>query len=339
MSKTATLVRGVLLSLAVLVSAMGLGVSQPVAAELKLAHFMSPKHPMDKFVMRPWSKKVAELSGGKLTVQIFPGGALGAGGPPQFGRAVDGVADITFGLQGFTSDLFPRTRMVELPGLSGGAAHATNAMWDAYDLISSEYSRVKVLALWVNDEQILMSKKPIRTLADLKGLKVRVPTKTQAKTIEALGGVPVFMGITDTYSALDTGVIDVIMSGGSTIKSFKFGEVAKYFTVGLPINGSTFFLVMNKAAYEGLPADQRAIIDQTTGRELSLQAAAFYGRAGKGSLKKVGETPSLEVIELSPAEVEKGVALLNAARKTLVAEFEAKGIPANDILKAMGYSN
>ena len=167
------------LAAATITAAIGLGATPALSVELKLAHFMSPKHPMDRFIMRPWTKEVEKLSGGKLTVRIYPGGALGKGPVAQFKRAVDGIADITFGLQGFTSNLFPRTGLVELPGMAKNAAIAANKIWDAFPLLEPEYKRVKVLALWTNETQTIMTKsKPIRSVDDMKGLKFRVPSKT-----------------------------------------------------------------------------------------------------------------------------------------------------------------
>ncbi len=307
------------------------------AVELKLAHFMSPKHPMDRFIMRPWTKEIAKASGGSLTVKIYPGGALGKGPVAQFKRAVDGIADITFGLQGFTSKLFPRTGLIELPGMAKTAEIAANKLWDAFPKLASEYKRVKVLALWTNENQVLMTRKvPIRSVADMKGLKFRVPSKTQGNAIKVLGGVPVFMPITRVYNALNTGVIDGVMTGPSTIGSFKFHEVAKYFTVGLPIGRSPFFLVMNRGVWNNLSAEHKALIEKTTGRGISIKAAKFYMRAGKKGLGIVAKSKKHEIIRMSDAEKAKAVSLLKASREKQVADLEKKGIPAREILKAMG---
>ncbi len=70
------------------------------AAKLSLAHFTSPKHPMDRLIMRPWTEEVARLTNKALTIRIYPGGELGKGPKAQYKRAVDGIADVTFGLQG-----------------------------------------------------------------------------------------------------------------------------------------------------------------------------------------------------------------------------------------------
>ena len=246
------------------------------AAEIKLAHFMSPKHPMDRFIMRPWSEEIAKLSGGSMTVRIYPGGALGRGPVAQFKRAVDGVADVAFGLPGFTSQLFPRTGMIELPGVATDAIDGANKLWNAFDLLAPEWKRVEVLALWVNERQVLMTKnKPIRNIGDMKDLKFRVPSKAQGKSIRALGAVPVFMPINRVYNALNTGVIDGVLTGPSTIRSFKFSEVAKYYTEGLPMGRSPFFLVMNKGFFSKLSKSHQDLVDKTTGREMSIRASKF----------------------------------------------------------------
>ncbi len=320
-------------------AAIILGQGSAVAGELKLAHFMSPKHPMDRFIMRPWTKEIAKLSGGSLTVRIYPGGALGKGPVAQFKRAVDGIADITFGLPGFTSKLFPRTGVIELPGIAETSASATNKLWDAFSLIAPEWRRVKVLALWTNDRQLLMTRdKPIRSVADMKDMKFRVPSKAQGVAIKALGGVPVFMPINRVYNALNTGVIDGVMTGPSTIGSFKFHEVAKYFTVGLPIGRSPFFLVMNRSTWKGLTAEQKAMVEKTTGRGLSVRASKFYMKAGAKGLGIVAKSKKHEIIRMSGAELAKAKAILKASRVKQVADLEAKGIPALKILKAMGVS-
>ncbi len=312
--------------------------SAPAAAvEIKLAHFMSPKHPMDRFIMRPWSKEIAKLSGGALTVRIYPGGALGKGPVAQFKRAVDGVADVTFGLPGFTSQLFPRTGIIELPGVARDAVDGANKLWNAMDLLAPEWKRVEVLALWVNESQVLMTKdKPIRTIADMKDMKFRVPSKAQGKSIRALGAVPVFMPINRVYNALNTGVIDGILTGPSTIRSFKFSEVAKYYTEGLPLGRSPFFLVMNKRSFAKLSKTHRDLIDKTTGREISVRASRFYMRAGKASLDKVRKSDKHEVITLTGSALREGTDRLMKSRAREIALLEKKGIPAKAILKAMG---
>jgi TRAP-type transport system periplasmic protein len=311
------------------------------AQELRLAHFMSPKHPMDEHMMRPWTAEVAKLSNGSLKVRIYPGGELGKGPQEQFKRAVDGIADITFGLQGYTSKQFPRTTLVELPAVATDAIDATNKMWNVFDQhLAVEYERIKLLALWTNEGPVLMSKdKPIRKLADLKGMKVRVPSKDQADLIVALGATPVSMPANEMYRALSTGVVDALMVPSTVITSFKIGEVAKYYTTGLLFGRSPFFMAMNKKSYDSLSREHKAIIDKTTGRSISLVGAKVYEEEGAKDLNGVRKSGKHEVIDLSPDEVKKGNALLIKARDKIVASLEKEGVPAKAILAAMGAAN
>lgn len=312
-----------------------------LAVELRLSHFMSPKHPMDRSMMGPWSEEVAKLSQGSLKIRIYPGGELGKGPQEQFKRAVDGIADIAFGLQGYTSKLFPRTTLIELPAVAADAVEATNKMWDIFDkFLAPEYERVTVLALWSNEGPILMARdKPIRKIDDLKGMKVRVPSKDQADLIAVLGATPVSMAASEMYRALSTGVVDALMVPPSVISSFKIGEVAKYYTTGLAFGRSPFFLAMNKRAYDALSREHKAIIDRTTGRSLSLVGAKVYEQEGAEDLNRVRKGGKHGVIDLPPAEVKKGNALLIKVRDKIVASLEKEGVPAKAILAAMGAAN
>ena len=336
--------RGIIEIAIALVIAFGvtmLGSGDAFAQELKIAHFMSPKHPMDVRMMRPWAAEVEKLSNGSLKVRIYPGGELGKGPREQFKRAVDGIADITFGLQGYTSKQFPRTTLIELPSVAADAIDATKKMWNVFDNhLAVEYQRVKLLALWTNDGPVLMSKdKPIRKIDDLKGLKVRVPSKDQADLIAILGATPVSMPASEMYRSLSTGVVDALLVPATVITSFKIGEVAKYYSTGLKFGRSPFFLAMNKTSYEGLSSEHRAIVDKTTGASLSLVGAKAYEEQGAEELERVRKSAKHEVIDLPADEVKRGNALLIKAREQIVAGLEKEGVPAKAILAAMGAAN
>ena len=291
--------------------------------------------------MRPWAKEIAKITNNDLTARIYPGGELGKGPRAQFKRAVDGVADITFGLQGYTSKQFPRTTLIELPAVAPDGIVATEKLWDIYDrYLAGEYKRVKTLAIWGAESPVLMTKnKAIRKISDIKGLKIRTPSKAQAALIRALGATPVAMPVTRMYNALNTGVVDALMVPPSVILSFKIGEVAKYYTTGLPFGRSPFFLLMNLPKWESLSASQKAAINKTTGRGLSIKGAKFYEKAGAKGLKSVSKGGKHEVITFSPDEVKKGTAILLKARIKIVADLEKKGIPAKAILAALGARN
>ena len=104
------------------------GLASASAKELSLSYFMGPKHPMNAAVFKPFAEKVAELSGGKLTVTQYPGGALNSAPPKQYSILLDGVADIAFHLPGYTAQLFPMTNVVTVPDLCDNAVACTEAL-------------------------------------------------------------------------------------------------------------------------------------------------------------------------------------------------------------------
>ncbi len=306
------------------------------AKELKLAHFMSPKHPMHRFLMAPMVEDLAAVSGGKLTIKIYPAGALGKGPREQYNRVVDGIADIVFGIPGYTSPQFPRTLIAELPDIAQNPQDITQRMWKAYpQYLKDDFKDVKVLALWTNERTILiMREKAVHKLEDLAGLKIRAPSKLAAGLLAAWGAVPQTMPVTKVYTSMQTGVIDGVFIGSSAIRSFKLAEVGKYFTTNLPPTYTTFYLLMNRSSWDGLSGDEQAMLEKVSGQGASLKAAEAYGKAGKAGIevaRKAGRT----IIALSAAERKRFAEAAKAAVAAALDEREGKGIPAKAILATL----
>ncbi len=312
-------------------------VSAADAVELKLASFTGLKHAMNRAFFTPWVKKVDEESKGTLKIKMFVGGKLGNGGPRQFKRAVDGVADITFGLQGFTSSQFRRTTLIELPGIAKDGVQATRALWNAYEgHLEKEYGEVKLLFMWTVDRPVIMTKnKKITKIEDLKGLKIRTPSQFQAKLLQSLGASPIPMPITKVYNALSRGLLDGVLTSTTTLTGFKLREVTKYFADGLPWGRSPMFLVMNKNSYDGLSAAHKAVIDRTTGPKNSEMGAAVYDKESLEGFDLIKNSPNHELHRFSDAEIKKGTDLLMKAGDEIMAEVSAQGIDAKTIVMKM----
>ena len=288
-----TLLLGVLASLA-------LG-GTVAAKELSLAYFMGPKHPMNKAVFTPFAEKLAEVSGGKLTVQQFPGGALNSVPPKQYAILLDGVADIVFTLPGYTGDVFPKTNVVTLPGVCDTAAACTQALLNARAILEKEYN-AKLLAVWANVPPILITRdKPVRTLEDLQGMKIRVTAKQDVPFVEALGASAVAQPVNVINQNLANGVIDGIAIGPSAIASFKLHEPGKYLTTWFPGSGSAFVLLMNKDLYDGLSEEERGWVDAAADEALSMSGGVAFGKAGERGLS-VATKAGVEMIDISEEE-------------------------------------
>ncbi|MEJ2030314.1 MAG: TRAP transporter substrate-binding protein DctP, partial [Maritimibacter sp.] len=108
---------------------------------------------------------------------------------------------------------------------------------------------------------------------DLNGLKIRVSGSAAAAAVEALGATPVQMPAGEIYNSLQTGLIDGVITGSSAIGDFKLDEVANSYTLGAPLGHIAFYVAMNAAKYNSLPAEQREAID-TIGRGLECPCPA-----------------------------------------------------------------
>ena len=288
-----------------------------ISKELSLSYFMGPKHPMNRAVFTPFAKKLAELSSGKLTVKQYPGGALNSSPPKQYSILLKGVADIAFALPGYTGNLFPVTNTVTIPGVCKDPVDCTHALWRAMPLIQNEF-KAKLLAVWANAVPILLTKKPVRSLADLKGMKVRVTSRQDVPFIKALGASAVSQPVTVINRNLANGTIDAINIGPSAIRSFKLHEPAKYLTVGLPGSGSAFVLMMNKDVYGKMSSAEKGWVDSASGKWLSLSGGTMYQKVANGGIG-LAKKKGVQVINLSEAERAKA----NNAIKGAMAKFRS----------------
>lgn len=308
------------------------------AVDLRLATPFPPTHLMQVHMLKPWTDEVAQQSNGQLKIAIHAGGELGSG-PQMFKRVVDGVTDIGESLNGFTSDQFPRTLMIELPGLAKDNATATRMLWKAVDLLRPEYERTKILALWSTGPNVIMTRKdPFRKIEDIKGKRIRTPSAFLGEVGKALGMSPVSLPISDVYQALQTGVVDAIFSGTSAVEGFKLGEVLKYYS-DYEFGVSPLFLVMNQRSYDRLSAEHRALIDKTTGLELSLKGAAVYDREAIRQLDNEIKAGRGELLKIAAEDRQRLEAAFRGVPDKLIVDREAAGIPAQRIVAAFKTAN
>lgn len=275
------------------------------AEELKFANFTPPFHTINASVIEKLNADISAATGGALTVRGYHGGELGAGPVEQYVRVLQGAADMAWGLPGYTSSQFGKTMIAELPGAIPTDKPGYEALWAAFDgHLKGEFPGTKVLALWTSEPNIMIMKnKVIRTPADLAGLKIRVAGATAADVATALGATPVQMPINQVYNALQTGLIDGVFTGASTLVDFKLDEVADALIFGAPLGRLTFYTVMTGAKYDGLPADQKAAIDAASGMALSKSAEdAWLETADKATEVSRADSKNT-VVDLTEAEV------------------------------------
>ncbi|MGD9331520.1 MAG: TRAP transporter substrate-binding protein [Desulfobacterales bacterium] len=310
------------------------GIPTAAATELKLAHFMPTVHTLHQEVFLPLAEKVSQTTHGALTIKIYPSGALGKGPVQQYKRAVTGVADITFIIQSYSSAIFPRSLIATQPGVTRSAEQGTRRLWELYDpYLQDDYAAVKVLGIWVMSPTVLMTRdRPVSAVGDLQGMKARISSPVESHLIRSWGAVPVAMPITESYNALNSGVVDAVLIQPSALyQPWNLAEPAQYVTTNLPSPTSIVGLIMNKESWEALPADQQAALDRLTGPAFSIQASILWSRKDVAALEKARGDSGISVIELPAAE---RIAFETAARSAIddhLAQLEKEGIHARDI--------
>ncbi len=255
------------------------GARAQAAITLRLHHFLPAVSNVHARVIAPWAKQVEAASQGKLRVQVFPAMQLGGTPPQLFDQARDGVVDIVYTLPGYTPGRFPMTEAFELPFIADRRSAVTSpAAWEfAQAHLGADTRDVKLLSFWCHDGGVIHATRKMESLADLKGLKLRFPTRLAGEALRAAGAAPIGMPVTQVPESLAQRVLDGAVVPWEVAPSIKLPDLARNH-LDVPGNPTlytaTFFMVMNKARFEGLPVEFRQIIDDTTGGTFARAAGA-----------------------------------------------------------------
>ncbi len=309
------------------------------AKELKVATFMSPKHHLNQVVFTNLAKAVGKATNGEVTMKLYSGGQLGKGPVQQYKRVVDNVAEVSFGIQGYTSSIFPRTMVVAQPGVGTEAVEISKKLWSVYDqYLKAEYSRVKILGLWSNTPAVLFTrKKEVRSLDDVRGMKIRALDATNIPQMNAWGASGIFIPISGVYDALDKGVIDAVwVAVNALFRPWRFAEVSHHVVDGMIAPSALFWLAMNKQVWGGLSRDAKAKIDGLTGIPFSLETARTWAVPDHKAIARLKKgVKGVSYRTLGKAEAARfDTATMNSVEAFLAAS-EKKGVPARAIYKAV----
>ena len=293
--------------------------------ELRYSTFFGPMHIQAKLA-EAWIKEVEKRTNGQVKITYFPGGTLGKG-PEIYSHVLKGITDIGFCLFAYTPGRFPVMEAVDLPlGYPSGtcATEVVNKFYRKFK--PKELDDVHLLYLHAHGPGLLHSKKPVRTMADVKGMKIRA-TGFSAKVAKALGGVPVAMGQGGAYEALQKGVVEGTLSPIEVLKGWKQAEVIKYTTECFSVGYTTgFYVVMNKKKWQPLPKGVQKVMTTVSKEWIAKHGAAWDESDAEG--KKYALSLGNEIIPLSPDESEKWRAAVRPVIDEFIRAAEKKEMPA-----------
>ncbi len=333
--------RNMLLSAAMIGSLATMG-TRATAEELSVATFIPPQHHINAFFFDWFGKEIDARSGGTMTMKLYPAGQLGAGPVQQYKRAVEGIADITFGLQTYTPAIFPKSILMVPPGNNTTSLEATESLLRVFDEhLADEYEDIKLLGLFTVAGDAWAATKDLSTLDGLNGAKV-VPFATMTSPLmEQLGAVPVQMPVTEMYTGLSTGTIDgTTISPAQMDKPWNFAEVSTHYIDNIPVTHAIFFIAMNKERYMGLSDEHRAIIDEMAGEEISMMGATSFHNEGERGKAWLATNPDamkdVVSVTISDDERAKMDAVIKEGLQGIFAEYATNGIDnAEEIYNAM----
>lgn len=287
--------------------------------------------------MKPWLKAVEEDSNGSIKFETYFNETLTKGAQAWMSTK-NGIADVAWNTMAVLPGKNPMATVVTLPALPASTPmDASRIAWKLYETqptVSKPFSDVKILALFMSDVDNLVTRKPIKTMEDLKGLKIRTIAGPSVDMLKALGAVPVVMPMPDVYMALQKGTLDGVMADWEPIQGFRFYEVAKYVTTNTPFSYSLFTLIMNKAKFNTLPPEAKTAIEKHSGMEASASLSEGFAYSAREVAKPLADEGKVVIYELPAAERERWIKIGGTpAWENWVKDMEKKGFKnAREIL-------
>jgi TRAP-type C4-dicarboxylate transport system substrate-binding protein len=286
-----------LLSAAAVLCAGLVGTASAQTVNLSFSAWVPPSHMLVRDAMIPWMEEVDKVTQGRVKIKLLPKPAANA--INHFDAVHDGLADVAFISHSYTPARFPMTRIGVLPFAGDNAEVASVALWRIYDrhfAKLNEHKGVKLITIYTHGPGVFWNaKRPIRTVEDFAGLKIRVGGGIAADVANALGVNAVFKPAPESYEMLSTGVVDGVMFPGESIVSFKLDKLVKYATA-FPggLYSDSHAVIMNEAAWKKISkADQDAIskisgeaFARATGKAWDKNAAGGFDafKAGGGQI-------------------------------------------------------
>lgn len=296
---------------------------------LRYNNWIPPTHFIIKNGFVKYFEDVAKATEGRIKIELT---AQSLGAPPrQMQLAVDGITDIAWGVHSYTPGTYPLAEMVELPFIGHGADKDSVAYWRVYKSMFEKTgmhpATVHTLAVHVHPPgHVYNNKKPIKTVEDFQGLKLRTANASTTVAFQKFGAVPITMPVTQLRDALSKGVVDGTMFTSEGFINFNLTEFVKHATI---IEGGlysqSFFLVINKKKWDALPEKDRAAIETLSYEALAKRIGTVWQdeeNAGLDKLKKAG----IEATQADPAMMAKMKEALASIEKEWIEKAKAKGV-------------
>ena len=256
-----------------------------------------------------WGNQIGQKTNGQVSIKVYDSETL-AKAREVVTAVQTGVADIGWVIVSFFTGQFPLTEVYNLPIMGQQKSSiGAQAMWDLFQAspdIQKEWSSLKVLAFTSSGPQwIGTSKKPVRTIDDVKGLKIRIAGWGGTELLKVLGASPINMAPNEMYEATSKGTIDGVVFDWMGGDGFKMHEVLNYAST-FPIVFQAQVVIMNKQKWDSLPPDVQKVFNDLSGGAMGKAiGVGAFDKADDLFETRFKNTPGKEVITFSAEEQAK----------------------------------
>jgi len=305
--------------------------AQQKTITLNYSNFMPATHKIS-ILSEQWCKEIEKRTNGGVKITIFHGGTL-TPATQAYDGVVNGLSDVAQSVFSYHRGRFPLTEFSDLPIGVKNCVTAAKLFNEYYAKFKpKEMDDVKVMYLHGNPPSIVQTvRKPVKTLDDLQGLKMRV-TPLGTPIAKALGAAPVAMPMGDAYDALSKNVVDGGFLPYETMEGWKLGEVIKYSTESWPVGfTSAWYVVMSKKKWDSIPPEWQKVIEEVNKEWIEKTGKVWdeVDAAGKAFLTKQGG----KTITLSAKEGDRWRKAVKPVLDEYVKMTNSKGLPGDQVLK------
>lgn len=287
-----------MLTIFVLLLALAMAVPAYSATVLKLGHIAEPVHPYGKGAEK-FAELVKEKSGGEIEVKVFPSSQLG-GQKDLIEGLIFGTVDMALVGTAVLGQFQPQISIFDLPFLFKDRQHAYKSL----DTVGMELGKelepkgIKLLGYMENGIRHMTNNvRPIKTPADMEGLKIRVMNnKIYVETMKALGASPTPMAFGELYSAMQQGTVDGQENPSAHIWTKRFFEVQDYASLTAHAYSPEPMLI-SMISWGKLSDDQKAIIQEAANEAIAWQRQLSEDQDNE-YWDKIKATGKIEVIEV-----------------------------------------
>ncbi|MGZ5133064.1 MAG: TRAP transporter substrate-binding protein, partial [Caldimonas sp.] len=295
---------------------------------LTMSSWVGPNHLLTKDVLVVWANSVEKATNGRVKFQML---AKHPSAPPgTFDSVRDGLVDVSYVTASYTPARHPLPLLAELPG-AGATAEINSVAYSRihwkYLQAANEYKGVKLLGVWTHGPgQMFTVKKPVTSVADLAGMKIRSGGGISEAAAKALGASPLVKPAPESYELLSAGVADGTFFPSESIKSFNLDKVVKYATF-FPggFYSSSFGFFMNQEKWDKLPKQDQDAILSVSGEVLARLAGKAWDAADKVGIETM-KAAGVQIIDASPAFVADVRARTEPLVQDWIKSANAKGV-------------